>query len=107
MRYLVASGVWCLVVLAALAHHWWVTSIVSGMMEPARIKAGLPPGSPANDFGIPVTGRQMFHIKFDHVVVNLWLILLPAVLALCLGIAASLPRAGPAARMPPGSSIKP
>jgi hypothetical protein len=107
VRYLVASGVWCLVVLAALAHHWWVESMVSGMMEQAKIKAGLPPGSPVNDLGIPVTGQHMFQIKLDHMVVNLCSILLPAVLALCLGIAASLPRAGPAEPVPSSSSSKP
>jgi hypothetical protein len=63
MRYLVASGVSCLILLAALAYHWWVTTMASGIMEQARAKAGLPAGLAMNDLGIPLSGSQMIHSR--------------------------------------------
>jgi hypothetical protein len=99
MRYLVASGIACLVVCASLAYHWWVTSMFATIMEQARVRAGLPPGSPMNDLGLQVTGRQMLSIELDHFLLKFWFVLLPVLLLICFGIAAALPPARSTAGM--------
>jgi hypothetical protein len=100
MRYLVAAGIAGLILLAVLAYHWWVASMVSGLMEQARVRAGLPAGSPMGDIGIHVSGPQMTHIQIDHLLSRFWFVLLPVLLAICFGIAASLPRARSTAGRP-------
>jgi hypothetical protein len=66
MRYLVASGVACLILLAAIGYHRSVTTMVSGLMEQARVRAGLPAGPPIGDVGIQLSGRQMTYVQIDH-----------------------------------------
>ena len=78
MKYLVAAGVACLIVSAALAYHWWVESVVAATMEQARVQMGLPPGAPTNNLGVRVTGRQMLYIEIDHLLMRFWFILLPS-----------------------------
>jgi hypothetical protein len=107
MKYLVASGVAGLILLAALAYHGWVTSMVSGLMEQARVRAGLPAGSPMGDVGIQVSGPQMTYIQIDHLLSRFWFVLLPVLLAICFGIAASLPRARSTTSGPAESSSQP
>ena len=107
MRYLVAAGVASLLLVAALAYHWWVATMVSGLMEQARVRAGLPAGSPMGDVGIPLSGPQMTFIKIDHLLSRFWFVLLPVLLAICFGIAASLPSAGSTTSGQSESSIQP
>jgi len=76
------------------------------IMEQARERAGLPPGSPMNDLGLQVTGRQMLHIELDHLLLRFWFVLLLVVLLICFGIAASLPRARSTAGTASDSSSK-
>jgi hypothetical protein len=107
MRSLVASGVAGLILLAALAYHWWVTSMVSGLREQARVRAGFPTGSPMADFRIQVSGPQMTYIQIDHLLSRFWFVLLPVLLAICFAIAASLPRARSTTSGPAESPSRP
>ena len=107
MRYLVASAVSGLILLVALAYHWWVTTMVSGLMEQARVRAGLPAGSPMGDVGIPLSGTQMNHIQIDHLLSRFWFVLLPVLFAICFSIAASVPRARSTTSGPSESSSRP
>ncbi len=106
MRYLTATGIACLIVGASLAYHWWVDSGVASILKQARVRQGLPPGALPNDFGIPMTGRQILAVEIDHFLMRFWFILLPLVLLICLGIAAWLPGTRSAAHTPSAPSGK-
>ncbi len=107
MRYLVAMAISCLMVGVALSYHRWVASSVGPVTANARARAGLPPPSPMNDLIVPVTGRQMLYIELDHFLVKFWYVLVPAVVLLCFGVAASFPRAPSTVGIAPNSSHKP
>jgi len=53
-----------------------------------------------------VTRRQMLHIELDQFLLKFWFVLLPVVLLICFGIAASLPRARSTAGTASDSSNK-
>jgi hypothetical protein len=53
-RWMVLMGVFAVTLTGSIVFQRWVTAKVTSSLEPFRKHAGLPPGSPLDDFVIPL-----------------------------------------------------